>query len=54
VRTDGEHKYVFLMNFGAAPVSVELSDGTYTDLLTGVQVSGSAKLGAYGVMVLTM
>ena len=53
VRGDGEREYVFLMNYNAAPASVDLGGGEFTDLLTGAQVSGAAELDAYGVMVLT-
>jgi beta-galactosidase len=52
LRTDGERRYVFLMNFNAHPVSVDLGDAACTDLLTDVQVSGSVALDVYGVMVL--
>ena len=53
VRTDGEREYVFMMNVNAHPVSVDLGDATYTDLLTGTFVAGRAELDVYGVMVLT-
>jgi beta-galactosidase len=53
VRTDGKREYVFLMNYGAQAVSVALGDTVYTDLLTGMPVTGQAKLDVYGVMVLT-
>jgi beta-galactosidase len=52
LRTDGQRRYVFLMNFCAAPTCVELAEGVYTDLLTGKEVTGRAELGSYGVMVL--
>ena len=52
LRTDGQHRYVFLMNFRAAPASVELPEGVYRDLLTGKEVKTRADLEAYGVMVL--
>ena len=52
LRTDGQHRYVFLMNFAAQPARVELADGVYSDLLTGKQVKGRAELDGYGVMVL--
>lgn len=52
LRTDGKTKYVFLMNFNDNQQSVELDD-TYTDLLSGQTLSDTARLGPYGVMVLT-
>jgi beta-galactosidase len=52
LRTDGERKYVFLMNFNARPVGVDLGDAAYTDLLTGASIRGEIQLGIYGVAVL--
>jgi beta-galactosidase len=52
LRTDGDREYVFLMNFSADPVSVDLGGETFTDLLTDAQLSGMAELDVYGVMVL--
>ena len=40
------------MNFNARPVSVNLSNAVYTDLLTGAASSGQAELDVYGVTVL--
>jgi beta-galactosidase len=52
LRTDGEGEYVFLMNFGDDPVSLDLGDTAYADLITGASISGQAELDVYGVMVL--
>jgi beta-galactosidase len=52
VRTDGERRFAFVMNFNAAPARVDLGDAAYTDLLTGAQVTGEVELNTYGVMVL--
>jgi beta-galactosidase len=52
VRTDGEREYVFLMNYGAQPTSVELGEAVCTDLFTGEPVGGKTTLDVYGVMVL--
>jgi beta-galactosidase len=52
LRTNGEHEFVFLMNFNAAPASVDLGDAVFTDLLTGSQATGEIELDTYGVMVL--
>jgi len=51
LRTDGETRFVFLMNFSNAEQTVEL-DAEYTDVLTGDAVAGAATLARYGVMVL--
>jgi len=52
LRTDGERRFVFLMNFNDAWAVVELGGVAFTDLLTGERISGKAELDAYGVMVL--
>jgi beta-galactosidase len=52
LRTDGETKYVFLMNFNAEPVVIDLGAATYTDLLTGATLTGAVELGVYDVKVL--
>jgi len=52
MRTDGARRYVFVMNFNAAPARVDVGPGPWTDLLTGNVVSGEVELARYGVMVL--
>ncbi len=52
LRTDGERRFVFLMNFNPTPATVALGSAAGRDLLTGAAVSGQAELGPYGVMVL--
>jgi len=52
LRTDGEMNYVFVMNFNAEPVTLNLGAATYTDLLTGETLSGAIELGVYDVKVL--
>jgi beta-galactosidase len=52
LRTDGERHFVFVMNWNAAPASVDLGEAAFVNLLTGAQVRGVAALDAYGVMVL--
>lgn len=52
LRTDGEKRFVFLMNFNAAPATVDLGGCTFTDLLTKEQAAARVCLDAYGVMVL--
>ena len=59
-RTDGRKDFLFVMNFTPQAQSLKLPpakpgadpSGKFTDLLTGLVVSGEAKLGPYGVMVL--
>ena len=51
LRTDGESRFVFVMNFNDHAVKVQL-DATYTDLLGGGEVSGVLELERYGVRVL--
>ena len=52
LRTDGERRFVFLMNFNPTPVTVELGRASGADLLTGKAVSGQIELAGYGVVVL--
>jgi beta-galactosidase len=53
LRTDGDHDFIFLMNFKDAPVTVDLGDERYTDLLTGERLSSAIILDVYDVKVLT-
>ncbi len=52
LRSDGEHCYRFVMNYRDTTVQVDLGEGSYRDLLSGVEVSGQVTLESYGVMVL--
>ncbi len=52
LRTDGETRWVFLMNFNVQPATVDLGAQVWTDLLTGEQASGRVILDAYQTMVL--
>ncbi len=52
LRTDGESRYVFLMNFNDTPQTITL-DRQYTDLLTGNTLAGTITLAVYDVKVLT-
>lgn len=52
LRADGETNYVFLMNFNAEPVTIDLGEAAYTDLLTGETLHGMVELGVYDVKVL--
>jgi beta-galactosidase len=51
MRTDGQTKFIFLMNFNQHDEQVAL-DAEYTDMLTEQSVSGTVTLGPYGVMVM--
>lgn len=52
MRTDGQQRFIFLMNVNDHPAQVPLDDN-YTDLLTGSRVDSSLTLQRYGVAVLT-
>ena len=51
IRTNGDTRYVFLMNFNAEPAQVVL-DARYADVLRGGAVRGTVSLERYGVRVL--
>ncbi|MBA3943729.1 MAG: beta-galactosidase [Herpetosiphonaceae bacterium] len=52
VRTDGQHDYVFLLNFTPEEQAVALDGDVYTDLLQGTSVQGEATIAGYGVRVM--
>ena len=52
VRTDGERRFVFVMNFTADEQTVDLGAETFRDLLTGTDVTGATSMPPYGIMVL--
>lgn len=52
LRTDGASKFIFVMNFNNAPVSVSLGKGSYQNLVTGQTVKGTLEMQPYGVEVL--
>ena len=52
LRTDGEKRFVFVMNFNPAPSVVNLGQAGYYNLLTGAEVKGKLELPAYGVVIL--
>jgi len=53
LRTDGKRDFLFVMNFGNAPASVNLGDNSYTDLLTGTSAMAVLSLAPYAVHILT-
>jgi beta-galactosidase len=52
LRTDGKNDYVFVSNFSANEVSVNLDGRSYSDLLTGDAVIASLDLAAYSCRIL--
>jgi beta-galactosidase len=54
VRSDGKNDYIFLMNFNANSVIIDLGTNTYFDQLTGAVISGQTILDTYNVKVLTL
>ena len=53
VRTDGERRYVFLMNFNPGERTVDLGAEEFEDMLNGEGVTGQVRLEGYGIKVLT-
>ncbi|BCG57195.1 beta-galactosidase [Paenibacillus sp. URB8-2] len=52
LRTDGEHEYVFLLNFSGRAEKVELPGEALADAESGAEVSGVLELPVYGVCIL--
>ncbi len=52
VRSDGETRYIFVMNFNPSPVKVSLGKETYQSLISGDTLPGALALEAYGVDIL--
>ena len=52
LRTDGENKYVFVMNFNPEPATVKLNGAKFEGIVSGKPVSGALELPAYGVEIL--
>ena len=51
-RTDGQHDYIFVMNFNSDERTVDLGSLELTDLVDGGKAKGSIKLPGYGVRIL--
>ncbi|NLK34603.1 MAG: beta-galactosidase, partial [Gracilibacteraceae bacterium] len=51
LRTDGERRFVFLMNFSEEEKALDLH-GKYTELITGQELSGRISLPSYGVKIM--
>jgi beta-galactosidase len=52
MRSDGENRFIFVMNFNPVEIVVSLKDLSYIDVLTGEMVTGDLKLTGYGVRIL--
>jgi beta-galactosidase len=52
VRTDGEHDYVFVLNFSGTEQRIALDGCAYTDLESGEPVRGELGLDVHGVRML--
>lgn len=52
LRSDGQHRFIFVMNFNPTPATVDLGAASYRSLLSGQSVTGPLGLPAYGVEVL--
>ena len=52
LRTDGQRRFVFVMNFNPAPAAVDLGVISGVDLLTSAPLQQHVDLPAYGVVVL--
>ncbi len=52
MRTDGEHDFVFLLNFQPAARKVNFSREAFTDMTCGKSVKGTVTMPAYGSLVL--
>lgn len=52
LRSDGQNRFIFVMNFNPAPATVDLGAAAYHSLLSGQPVTGPLGLPAYGVEVL--
>jgi len=52
LRTDGQHRCIFLYNCNQAPVEVKLPPGRFIDAFTNEDISGKTDLGGWGTAVL--
>ena len=44
MRTDGENKFLFIMNFNSTQITLNLNDKKYTDLISGTSIKNSLLL----------
>jgi beta-galactosidase len=52
VRTDGERRFVFLLNFKRQAQTVHLGRARYADMITGKKITGSMRLKGYATVIL--
>ncbi len=52
MRTDGENRFIFVMNFNPDRVTIELGQETFTNLITGKPVNAVLELQGFGVAIL--
>jgi beta-galactosidase len=52
LRTDGQRRFIFVMNFNPTAVSLDLGAGSYRSLISGEAVSATLTLPAYGVEIM--
>jgi len=52
LRTDGEKKFIFVMNFNPEPVAIRLDGKLYYSLLSGAPLSEKLELPGYGVEIM--
>ena len=52
LRTDGEHDYVFILNFSGKEATVGLDEARYTDVESGEAVTGGMSLPLHGLRIL--
>jgi beta-galactosidase len=52
VRSDGQRRFIFVLNFNPEPVTLSFDLGNYRSLISGEQVAGTLTLPAYGVEIL--
>jgi beta-galactosidase len=52
VRSNGEKRFIFVMNFNPQPATLELGKTAYKSLISGQSVSGVLVLPAYGVEII--
>ncbi|MFC7322535.1 beta-galactosidase [Halobacillus campisalis] len=51
-RTDGEHDYIFLMNFGEEKQTIELPKSKYSHLVDNTPIYGDIELSPFGLSIL--
>ncbi len=51
-RTDGEHDFIFIMNFNPSQQTVALGDADFEELISGGKEQGTVRLPGYGAKIL--